>query len=275
MPLSRWRDFVAWSAAGAIVYILALWGAAAFLHQDIMRAILQPTGVTAQLGLCLVVSIAAAGFTNRKRPINVRNVCGFLIQNALAIVALLLVIAGFSALARTGAVSTSEWVAAVTGSTLLVLAIIGGLVMASTHTDLALIDDEVAAEDMRERGRLFLYSFLWIAACGLLLIGLSLAGPVGLLSPAAALGGALVSIAVLTGLGVATWRLSDELTRALSHETGNMAFYLILVLGGGWATLAHLGFVAAPTPLGWLTMFIVLMFVASFIVLGRRKLLTL
>lgn len=275
MPLSRWRDIAAWSAAGAIVYILALWGAAAFLHQDIMRAILRPTSVTAQLGLCLIVSIAAAGFTNRKRPINFRNLGSFLIQNAVAIVALLLTIMGFSALARTGAVSPAEWIAAVTGSTLIALAIIGSLVMASTHTDLALVDDEVAAEDMRERGRLFFYSFLWIAACGLLLIGLSLAGPLGLLSPAAALAGTLVSIALLAGLGIATWRLSDELTRALSRETGNMAFHLILVLGGGWATLAHLGFVAAPTPLGWLTMFIVLMFVASFIVLGRRKLLTL
>jgi hypothetical protein len=71
-----------------------------------------------------------------------------------------------------------------------------------------------------------------------------------------------------------TWRLSDELGRTLTYETGNMSFYLVLVLGGAWATLAHLGFLAAPAPLDWLTMFIVSMFVASFIVLGRRKLLT-
>jgi hypothetical protein len=44
-------------------------------------------------------------------------------------------------------------------------------------------------------------------------------------------------IAALFVLGIATWRLSDELTRTLSYETGNMAFYLILVLGGGWAML--------------------------------------
>jgi hypothetical protein len=68
-------------------------------------------------------------------------------------------------------------------------------------------------------------------------------------------------------------RLSDELDRTLNYETGNMSFYLVLVLGGGWAILAHLGFLAAPAPLDWLTMFIVIIFVASFIVLGRRKLL--
>jgi len=38
--------------------------------------------------------------------------------------------------------------------------------------------------------------------------------------------------------------------------------------------LAHLGFVAAPAPLDWLTLFIVLLFVASVVAAGRRKLLT-
>jgi hypothetical protein len=85
---------------------------------------------------------------------------------------------------------------------------------------------------------------------------------------------ALVLIAVLTALGIAAWRLSDELGRTLSREAGNMAFYLILLLGGGWAMLAHLGVVAAPAPLDWLTLFAVLLFVASFIAVGRRKLLT-
>ena len=184
---------------------------------------------------------------------------------------------GLNALDRAGvlgAMGASEWVAAVTGSVLIFFAVLGTFVTASAHTGADLIDDEVAAEEMRERGRLFLYSFIWMAALGLLLIVLSFAGPGGALSPAAALAGALVLIAVLAVLGFATWPLSDELMRTLSFETGNMAFYLILVLGGGWALLARLGFMAAPAPLDWLTMFTVLWFAASFIVLGRRKLLT-
>jgi hypothetical protein len=270
-----WRDFAAWSAAGAIVYVLAVWIATTLLHQDVTGAVFRPSRITAQLGLGLLVSMAAAGFTNRKRPLSLRNLRNFLIQNALAIGALLLTIWGFSGLVGAGAVSVAEWAAAVTGATLIALAVFGGLAMASVRAGVTVIDDEVAADEMRERGRLFAYSFIWMAACGLLLIGLGLVGALGMLSPAAALVGALVLIAILAGLGIATWGLSDELARTLSQETGNMAFYLILLIGGGWAMLAHLGFVTAPAPLGWLTMFIVAMFVASFIVLGRRKLLRL
>ena len=272
MPMPTSRNFAAWSAVGAILYILVVWVATARLHQDVMAAIFRPTKVTAELGLCLILSMAVTGFTNRKRPIGRRTLRNFLIQNGVAIIAFLLVIWGFSALARTGAMGASAWAAAVTGATLVVLAILGTLAAASAHTSLDIIDDEVAAEELRERGRLFFYSFLWMAACGLLLIGLSLAGPGGLLSPPVALAGALVLIVVLVVLGIAARRLSDELARTLSRETGNIAFHLILAIGGGWAMLAHLGFVPAPAPLDWLTMFIVLMFVAAFIAVGRRKL---
>lgn len=267
-----WRNFAAWSAVGAVFYLLALWVAMRFLHQDIMDAVVRPSRVTAQLGLAMLFSMVVVGFTSRKRSLNLGTLRNFLIQNAVAILAFLLVIWGFTALARTD-VGVSEWIAAVTGATLVVVAVLGGLTTASVHTGLHLVDDEMAAEDMRERGRLMLCSFTWVACYGLLLIGLGLAGA-GVLSPAAALAGALVLIAILTLLTIAAWRLSDELGRTLSHETGNMAFYLILVLGGGWAMLAHLGFVAAPAPLDWLTIFTVLLFAASFIVLGRRKLLT-
>ena len=205
--------------------------------------------------------MALTGFSSRKRPVSVRNFRNFVLRDGAAIGTCLFFFWGLNALDRAGvlgAMGVSEWVAAVTGSVLIFFAVLGTLAMASAHTGADLIDDEVAAEEMRERGRLFLYSFIWMAALGLLLIVLSLAGPGGVLSPAAALAGALVLIAVLTVLGFATWRLSDELMRTLSHEAGNMAFYLILVLGGGWAMLAHLGFVAAPAPLDWLTMFTVL-----------------
>lgn len=62
--------------------------------------------------------------------------------------------------------------------------------------------------------------------------------------------------------------------RTLSHETGSLAFYLVLGLGGGWALLAHLGFAAAPAALDWLTLFIVLLFAASVIAVARRNLFT-
>ena len=274
MPMPKWRNFAAWSAAGAIFYTLTVWSFSALLHKDSMSAIFRSTQVVALLGLALIASTAVTGFSNRKRPISPRTVRNFVIQNAVAAIACLFVIWGFSALARGGGVGVSEWAAAVTGATLILIACVGTLAVASAHTSASFVDDEAAREDMRERGRLFLCSFAWTAACGLWLLLLALAGPGGPVSPTAALAGALALIAVLTALGIAAWRLSDELGRTLSYETGNMAFYMVLVLGGGWAMLAHLGFVIRLAPLDWLNLFVVLLFAASFIVVGRRKLLT-
>ncbi|MFA6113345.1 MAG: hypothetical protein WC729_05120 [Sphingomonas sp.] len=273
-PSAQWRNFAAWSAAGAVSYVIAVWGVSALLHQDVMGAMLGSPQVAAKLGLALIFAMACVGFSSWKRPFNRRTVRNFAIASAVAVILCVLVIRGFGAFARAGAIGGSEWVAAVAGSTLVVMGCLGTLTLASAHTGADFIADEVAAEEMRERGRLFLYSYVWTAACGLLLIALGLAGHGGVVSPAAALAGALVLIAILTVLGVAVWRLSDELGRTLSYEAGNMAFYLILVVGGGWAMLAHLGFVAGPAPLDWLTLFTVLLFVASFIAVGRRRLLT-
>lgn len=276
-PMPKWRNFAAWSAMGAAVYVLAAWGAIMLLSGDSIGATLRSKEAIGLLGLGLIFSATTVGFTSWKRLITPRSVRNFVIRDAVAIIVFLLFAWGFTTLARAGAlgaIGASEWVAAITGLILVVVACLGIFVTASLHAGADLVDDEMAADDMRERGRLLLCSLAWIAACGLLLIVLSLAGPGGMLSPEPALAGALALIAVLTLLGIAAWRLSDELGRTLSHETGNMAFYLILVLGGGWAMLARLGFAAAPAPLDWLTIFTVLLFVASFIVVGRRKLLT-
>jgi len=189
----------------------------------------------------------------------------------------LLVIWGYGAFGiaeALGAIGVAERAAAGLGLALIFFASLGSFFVANAWKGAGLIEDEEVAEDLRERGQLYVCSYVWMAACGLLLIVLGLAGPGGFLSPVAALGGTLVLVAILVVAGIAAWRLSDELARTLSRETGNMTCYLILALGGGWAMLAHLGFVAAPAPLDWLTMFIVLLFAASFIVLGRRKLLT-
>lgn len=276
-PMSKWRNFAAWSAMGAAVYVLAVWGAISLVSEDSISAILRSKEATGLLGLGLIFSATMVGFTSWKRPITPRSVRNFVIRDAVSIIVFLLFVWGFTTLARAGALGTigaSEWVAAITGLVLVVVACLGIFVTVSLHAGANLVDDEMAADDMRERGRLILCSLAWIAACGLLLIVLSLAGPGGMLPPETALAGALVLIAVLTLLGIAAWRLSDELGRTLSYEAGNMAFYLILVLGGGWAMLAHLGFAGAPAPLDWLTIFTVLLFVASFLVVGRRKLLT-
>jgi len=273
--MPTWRNFGVWSLVGGI-FVLAIWAGIMLLRGDGMPPILPSGRLVATLGLSLILAMAVTGFTGRKRPVSLRSLRNYLIWNAVAIALCLLVIWGFSAFARAGALvaGASDWVAAITGSTLITFAFLGTFATASVQIGTGLVDDQEAAEDMRERGQLFLYSFIWMAVSGLLLIVLALAGHSGLLSPAIALAGALALIAVLLLLGILTWRLSDELVRTLSHETGNMAFYLILVIGGGWAMLAHLGLVAGPAPIDWLTLFTVLLYIASFIVLARRKLLT-
>jgi hypothetical protein len=272
-----WRNFAAWSAVGAIFYSVVLWGATVLVHSDGMGAILRSKQLAAVLGLSLLFSTAAVGFTSRNRPLSLRTLRNFLIQNVAAIVACLLLFWGLQRVGprrcsgRDGCLGLGR-----RGDGL-----VPGLLRVPRH--LYRGERSYGRRSHRRRGgrrgsaraRAAVRVQLRLDGClRLLLIGLSLAGPGGVLSPAAALAGALVLIAVLTALGIATWRLSDELGRTLSREAGNMALYLILLLGGGWAMLAHLGLVAAPAPLAWLTLFIVLLFVASVIAVGRRKLLT-
>lgn len=275
-PTLKWRNVAAWSVMGAVFYILVVWGVSSLVHEDGLGALLRSKKAVAISSLGWILAAASVGFSNRKRPFKPRAFRNFLIRDGVAVVAILLIVWGFSALAGAGALdsmSVSEWFAAVAGSAVVFFAFLGILAVWSAHAGTDLIDDELAADNLRERSRLILYSFVWMVACGLLLILLGLAGPGGVLPPAAALAGALLLIGILVALGIAVWRLSDELDHTLSHEAGSMAFYLILVLGGGWAMLAHLDYVAAPAPIDWLTLSIVLMFVASFIAVGRRKLL--
>ncbi len=188
----------------------------------------------------------------------------------------LLAMWGISKLRDAGAMDamgTSEQVAAAVGLTLLIFAFFCVVQFANAYLRPHVLDTE-AADTLREGGRMMLYGYLATAAIGLVLILLSLAGPGGLLSPAAALTGAMALLAVITMLSIVQWRLMDELLRTLSHETGNLAFYLIFLVGGGWTILAHLGFAIGPAPIDWLTIFALLSFTAAFIAMGRRGLLT-
>jgi hypothetical protein len=106
------------------------------------------------------------------------------------------------------------------------------------------------------------------------LFALALAAPDGPLPQSGALAmgaGGLVTGAVLS---IPIYRLSDELMRAVNLEAGAVSFGLVLLIGGSWAILAHLGYAPAPAPLDWLTLFYTLMLLASFIAVGRRGMLT-
>jgi hypothetical protein len=274
-PTSKWRNFAIWSAVGAVYYVLIVSGISLLLNGEGPIAIAR-SEVAAVVGGALIFSAASVGFSMRNSPINPRRVRNFLISSCVALAVFLLGAWSFSQLVDPGirdALEVSEWVAAMLGFLLIFFALMGSLALASVRSGADFIENEEAAEQLRERGRLHLYSLAWMLACGLSLIGLSLAGSGSLLSPAPALAGVLLLIAVAIALSVAVWQIMDELDRTLSQEAGNIAFYLILLAGGGWAMLAHLGFVPGPAPLDWLTMFTVTMFAAAIIAAGRRKLL--
>lgn len=207
--------------------------------------------------------------TNYKLPATVHFALSIVV--AFAIVALIKRFA-FTGTLSLSAVGVSATIALGLGVVLLLFAILGLLRLAADHAPGRVRPPEETDADL-ELGRPRLYSLIVIAAMGLTLVLLVLAGPGGALSPTITLVAVLVLLGIVTVLTFAMWPLLDELTRTMSRETGNAAFYLIVVIGGGWAILAHLDFVPAPTPLGWLTMFTLIMFAASFIAVGRRGLL--
>lgn len=129
------------------------------------------------------------------------------------------------------------------------------------------------AEELREQRAMLGLSAVGMAAAGAALVVVALGGKGGVIDPVAALG----IYAVLSVLAIWTsrrsWKMQDELMRAVGSETGGMAFYLVVLVGGTWALLAHLDFVPGPAALDWLTMFWGLMLLACFIVVGKRGML--
>jgi len=129
------------------------------------------------------------------------------------------------------------------------------------------------AEDLRDQRRMLALSAAGMIAWGLILFVLAASGPMGTLPALPAL---LVAAGLLVAVIAATavqWRLMDELLRQTSSEGGNMAFYLTLLFGGGWAALAWLGFVGGPGHLDWITLFSVATLAGTFIAAGKRGLL--
>jgi hypothetical protein len=129
------------------------------------------------------------------------------------------------------------------------------------------------ADELREQKRMMVWSgtamLLWAAA----LLALALSGPDGPLPQTAALVIGAVGLLGGTVLSVLVYRACDELMLAVNLEASAISFTLVLVVIGLWAMLAHLGFAQGPAPIDLLSLFYVLMLVASFIAVGRRGML--
>lgn len=129
------------------------------------------------------------------------------------------------------------------------------------------------ADELREQKKVLTLSGAAMLLWGVALIALALAAPDGPVPQAAALvvggGGLVIGIA----LSVLVYRSSDELMLAVNLEAAALSYGLLLLVVGLWAMLAHLGYTAAPAPLDLLTLFYVLVLLASFIAVGRRGML--
>lgn len=266
----RWRNFAAWSGIGAVFYLLVVWAITSLRHEDGLGAMVRSREVAATVGLVLVFTAALVGFTSWNRPINARTLGGFAIGNAVAITACLLVMWSFGTGAF-GEAGASEAAALAVGAVFLIIGVFIAAGLANPTFGARYLNVEDAS-DLREQRPLLWRSAGGMVSWGLALILLAAAGPSGPISPTTALSGTGALLVIGLAFTIAAWRVMDELMRRLSTEAGNISYYLIALAGGGWATLAHLGFVAAPAPLDWLTMLTGLVLAASFIVTARRGL---
>lgn len=129
------------------------------------------------------------------------------------------------------------------------------------------------ADELREQRRMLSLSGVAMVLLGAALILLAIAGEGAFVSAEIGAVGAIGLVLVATWLSIRSGRHTDELQRALSGDATSTAFYLVFFVGGLWALLAHLDFVAGPAPLDWLTIFAASLLVASFWQTGRRGLL--
>jgi hypothetical protein len=171
-----------------------------------------------------------------------------------------------------GDLGASGMIACVTGAVYVLLGIQVGLGVALPALGRRFLNVE-DAEEIREQRSTLAYATAVMIAWGGALMVVALAGPGGIVAPAMGLMAALGLVAVSVLLTALVWRHMDELMRGMSRECGNISFYLLLLVGGMWAMLAHLGFAAGPAPLDWLTMFTALTLLASFIAVGMRGML--
>lgn len=146
-----------------------------------------------------------------------------------------------------------------------------GVIVPRAGATMLNVEDE---GELREQRRVLGWSAGSIILMGVLLALLALSGPAGLVAPALALAATAAGWLLLTGASLHLLRNMDELMRALTRETGEVAYYLVLLVCGGWALLAWLGYVPAMGMLDFLTINHVLLLVASFIASGRRGMLT-
>jgi hypothetical protein len=145
-----------------------------------------------------------------------------------------------------------------------------GVIAAAVRAGAAFQDDPEEAGELRREGHALLLGAGALISSGAALILLSFAGPGRPVPPAVGFVGWLLLYILAAVLVAARWRGLDELNRAAAREADHLAFKWTFLVGGIWAMLAHLDFVASPSPLNWLTMLGGFGFIAGLVAAGRK-----
>ncbi len=168
------------------------------------------------------------------------------------------------------------WSAIIGGSLGLIYVIAGTLLtIGSVSPKIGAVTFNVEDEqELHEERPLIATAGAASAMMGVALIILCLSGAGGLIGQPIALGFAVASTIIGVAASIYQFRYMDELMQDLTKETAVWSYYLVSTFGFGWAVLAHLNYLPAPTPLAWINLFYGAVLVAAVIANAKRGLLT-
>lgn len=130
------------------------------------------------------------------------------------------------------------------------------------------------ADELREEKGQLVPGAVTMVLLGAALGIVALAGPAGIVAKELALGVAALTVAITWLLSWRTMAGADELMRAMMREGAEASYYLIFLVLGGWAMLAHLDLASAPAMLDILTAFWGLGLVGTFVACGKHGMLS-
>lgn len=172
-----------------------------------------------------------------------------------------------------GGLGTSATIAVLVGMLYVLTGLGVGLGTASPQFGAKFLNVE-DADELREQKKVLILSGIVSALWGVSLMALAFAAPEGPLPQRIALAVGLGGLLIGSVISVAVYRACDELMRAVNLEAGALSYGALLAIVGLWALLAHLGYAAGPAPLDLLSLFYAVPLIASFVVIGRRGMMT-
>ncbi len=129
------------------------------------------------------------------------------------------------------------------------------------------------AEELEEQKSVLLNSCVGMTLWGVALIVVALGGEGGVIVPVASVAIAIVAVVIGSYFAWLSYRASDELMAAVNSESSALAYFFSFAVIGGWAMASHVGLIRPQEPIETLTVFYVLVLIATFWAAGRRGML--